>query len=167
MDEADILLVANGDSEAFERLVDRYQGPLRGWFRKRRLNLDDASELTQEVFIRVFKNAGRFKPVSFRAWIYRIAKNILTDKRRGKRRVTFDSLLADPVAAEDFYKPVEVMDEYEDLVRRLEDLSECHRSTVEGIYEGLTVPEIAEREGICVRTARSRVRLIREHVRGG
>lgn len=44
-----------------------------------------AEDLTSEVFLRVFKNLGRFKDGYVQAWIYRIAKNLLIDHYRGKK----------------------------------------------------------------------------------
>jgi RNA polymerase sigma-70 factor (ECF subfamily) len=88
MDEAELIRAAQrGDQRAFEQLVRQYdQNVLR-----LALNLlrspEDANDIYQEAFLRVFKNLHTFRfDCSFHTWLYRIVTNLCLDALR-KRRV--------------------------------------------------------------------------------
>src|ERR1700674_5646021 len=88
MDEAELIRAAQrGDQRAFEQLVRLYdQNVLR-----LALNLlrspEDANDIYQEAFLRVFKNLHTFRfDCSFHTWLYRIVTNICLDHLR-KRKV--------------------------------------------------------------------------------
>lgn len=163
MDDTDILLVATGDSEAFERIVNRNWNAVAGFFRKHRRGFGDAHDLTQEVFIRVLTKAKSFSPQSFRAWLYRIANNILTDEWRRTRRTTV--MEHEPMDFDnDPAKIVELRDEVEFVTRRFKDLPESQTEAIEDFCFGYSIPEIARSQGVCLPTAKSRVRLARAAV---
>ena len=71
-----------GDATALDKLVDRYRQPLFAWLLGMTANRADAEDLFQEVWFRVIRHAARFKDVSFRAWMWKIARNLLIDFRR-------------------------------------------------------------------------------------
>ncbi len=79
-DEEIIVWYKNGDEEAFKVLINRYTTPLYN-FTARLTNKNDASDLVQEIFIKAWKNIGRFNPTkaSFKTWIFTIARNTTTD----------------------------------------------------------------------------------------
>ncbi len=77
---------AERDEAAFDALVARYQGRAYrlAWSIVR--NAEDARDLSQEAFIRVFQSAGRFDGRSkFSTWFYRIVVNLCLDQRRKHR----------------------------------------------------------------------------------
>lgn len=76
---------AGGRANAMELLIARYQQPLFAWLMGMTQNRADAEDLFQEVWIRIIKNAEGFKNISFKAWMWRIARNLLIDFRRRKR----------------------------------------------------------------------------------
>lgn len=78
----------NGDVEAFERLIEGYQKRVYNIALRMIGNPEDANDLAQEVFIRIFKSIGSFKEQSaFSTWIYRITTNVCLDElRRRKNR---------------------------------------------------------------------------------
>ena len=94
-DDADKALVErfrNGDREAFTELVIRYQRPIYNaafWVLRRP---EDASDVTQNVFLRVAERLDDYDPrYKFFSWIYRIAVNeSLNMLRRGKREEQID-----------------------------------------------------------------------------
>ena len=104
-DQADAELVrrvAGGDSNAFEELVTRYQGPMIGYLSGMLGNREDALDGAQEVFVRVFTQAHRYQPSApFRAWLYRIATNVAIDIVRKRRRRWLGLLPAHPVRSKD------------------------------------------------------------------
>ncbi len=72
----------------FNLLVRTYQNRIYGLIRKMVIDHDDADDITQDVFIRVYRSIGNFKEESqLYTWIYRIATNeCLTFLQRKKRR---------------------------------------------------------------------------------
>ena len=65
-----------GDEHAFEVLVIRYQGPIYNAVLRMVRDRDDASDLTQNAFLKAFQQLNRFDPqYKFFSWLYRIAIN--------------------------------------------------------------------------------------------
>ncbi|HEY7909751.1 MAG TPA: sigma-70 family RNA polymerase sigma factor, partial [Thermomicrobiales bacterium] len=66
-----------GDAAAFEALLRHYERPLYGFiYRLMGNNADDAADLLQETFIKVYRALPRIPPeVNFPAWLYRVARN--------------------------------------------------------------------------------------------
>lgn len=73
----------SGDSKAFKRLYELYCGKVFALCLRMSGNTNKANDLTQDVFVRVWKNINSFRGESmFSTWIYRIAVNVvLIDKR--------------------------------------------------------------------------------------
>lgn len=87
-DEAALIRAAQqGQADAFERLVRNYdQAVLRLAFNLLRSE-EDARDVYQETFLRVYKNLASFRfDCSFRTWLYRIVSNLCLDQLR-KRKV--------------------------------------------------------------------------------
>jgi len=77
-----------GDVVAFELLVRKYQSKIYEIAYRHTRNAEDAYDLSQEVFERVFKSLGRFKGnSSFYTWLYRIAINACIDYGRKRARI--------------------------------------------------------------------------------
>ena len=55
-------------------------------------NQHDAEDLTQEVFIRVFRSLSSYQPGTFEGWLHRITTNLFLDMMRRRARIRFDSL---------------------------------------------------------------------------
>lgn len=72
-----------GSDEAFAWLIARYQQPLYSLIYRILPNPGDAADITQDVFIKVFRGIGRFNgDASLRTWIYRIALHEALNQRR-------------------------------------------------------------------------------------
>ena len=85
-DEALCARVAAGEEAAFDRLVERYQGRAYrlAWSLLR--DPEDARDLSQEAFLRVYQSASRFRgDARFSTWFYRILVNLCLDHRRRGR----------------------------------------------------------------------------------
>lgn len=87
LDPAMIEALVKGDKTAFAQLVARYQGSVFGYMRARLLQVSDAEDLTQEVFLRCFRFRDRIRvSASLRPWLLGIARNVLSEYvRRNKR----------------------------------------------------------------------------------
>ena len=89
-DEILVRRVAAGDERALGGLYDRYAGLVYGAGTRYLGDRGQAEDLVQDVFLSVWRNAGRFDPsrASFSTWVYRITRNRATDLvRRRKARV--------------------------------------------------------------------------------
>lgn len=87
-------LCAVGNPEAFDAIVQRYKNPILNYIYRMLHDYDRALELTQETFIRVYKNAPRYKFMStFSSWIYKIATNLTLNEIRRRKYVKFNSLV--------------------------------------------------------------------------
>jgi RNA polymerase sigma-70 factor (ECF subfamily) len=77
-----------GDTAAFESLLRQYERPLYGYmYRLMSGNADDAADLLQETFIKVYRALPRIPVnVNFPAWLYRVARNCCLDEMRRRRR---------------------------------------------------------------------------------
>ncbi|MCB1105383.1 MAG: sigma-70 family RNA polymerase sigma factor, partial [Cephaloticoccus sp.] len=85
--------VQTGDVAAFDELTLRYRGRVFGMIYNMTSNREDASDLTQDAFIKAFQSINRFQgQSSFFTWLYRIAVNSTLTHLRKNRLRTFFSL---------------------------------------------------------------------------
>jgi RNA polymerase sigma factor (sigma-70 family) len=87
---ADGVLVAGvrgGDPESFDRLVERYRGPVTAYVRARVGDRDLSEDIAQEVFMSaLYGMRASERPIAFKAWIYEIARNACIDEHRWRGR---------------------------------------------------------------------------------
>jgi len=178
-DDPDRRLVADaaaGDRDAFEALVRRHQARTYNFVRTMVHDEAEAEDLTQDVFVRVWKSIGRFRGDSaFSTWLFRIAVNVArTHLSRRSRRWLFtrgspDASPDAPAEAEDPPSPERLED---DVVRRdaidraLATLSPDLREalTLRDV-EGLEYREIARVLDIPLGTVESRIFRARQRLR--
>lgn len=92
-DHALIERVAEGDADAFEALVERYQDRLLALAERLLGDRDEARDAVQEVFLKVWRKAGSYRPRGkLYTWLYRVAVNHCFNKLRRRRLVRFLSL---------------------------------------------------------------------------
>ncbi len=92
IDEELVASTLEGEREAFECLVGRYQGRLVNYLYRFLHNLDDAHDLAQEVFFKIYEALDRFDPrYRFSTWLFRVAQNAAIDRIR-KRRLSVVSI---------------------------------------------------------------------------
>ena len=95
--DAELLqLYLQGDAEAFKVLELRYRRQLFAWLSSSLGNRGDAEDIYQDIWFKIIKNAERFKEVSFKAWMWKIARNRVIDFRRKKKPdLTLDQCFGD------------------------------------------------------------------------
>jgi RNA polymerase sigma-70 factor (ECF subfamily) len=72
-----------GDERAYEQLIERFQNPVYNLAYRLLNDQADASDVAQEVFLKIFRNVGNFRgDSSLRTWVYRIAVNESHNRRR-------------------------------------------------------------------------------------
>ncbi len=82
-----------GNEEAFRLLVERNEAKVYAMVYRLVSDHAQAEDLTQEVFLRVFRTAGRYRPMAkFSTWLYRIAANVALNAIRAKRKRRFAGL---------------------------------------------------------------------------
>ena len=86
-DNALISAYLEGNEYAFEILVQRHQDKLVNYINRLVQDFDTAVDLAQEAFIRVYRNASRYRSqYQFSTWLYRIATNLAIDEMRRRKR---------------------------------------------------------------------------------
>ncbi|MEU9777941.1 MULTISPECIES: RNA polymerase sigma factor SigE [Streptomyces] len=134
-------------------------------------NQHDAEDLTQEVFVRVFRSLSTYTPGTFEGWLHRITTNLFLDMVRRKQRIRFDALGDD--AAERLPSrepsPQQVFNDTHfdaDVQQALDTLApEFRAAVVLCDIEGLSYEEIAATLGVKLGTVRSRIHRGRSHLR--
>jgi len=85
-DEALVSAILAGELERFGELVGRYQGRLVNYLFRLLRNLDEAHELAQEVFFKIYQALDRYdSQYRFSTWIFRVAQNAAIDHIRKRR----------------------------------------------------------------------------------
>ncbi|GAA4625711.1 RNA polymerase sigma factor SigE [Actinoallomurus vinaceus] len=134
-------------------------------------NQHDAEDLTQEVFVRVFRSLSNYTPGTFEGWLHRITTNLFLDMVRRRQRIRFEGLADD--AAERLRgrepSPAQVYDDRhfdDDIQMALDALAPEYRAAVVLCdIEGLSYEEIAATLGVKMGTVRSRIHRGRAQLR--
>lgn len=125
-------------------------------------NPQDAEDLTQETFVRVFRSLANYTPGTFEGWLHRITTNLFLDMVRRRQRIRFDALPedSDRLPGGD-RSPEQVFSDTHfdsDIQAALDSLPPDFRvAVVLCDIEGLTYEEIAATLGIKLGTVRSRI----------
>jgi RNA polymerase sigma-70 factor (ECF subfamily) len=86
-DNALVSAYLEGNDQAFQILVSRYQGKLVNYINTLVHDYDLSVDLAQDTFIRVFRYADRYRgDYQFSTWVYRIATNLAIDELRRRER---------------------------------------------------------------------------------
>ena len=177
-DESLIRRIKAGDVQAFEEIVKTYEKPVYNLALRYTGNPDDAFDVSQDVFLRVYRSIDTFKGQSkFSTWLYQIATNICIDHcRKASRKKEISMTVTDDTGEEtelDFadnsYTPEQVIEQEElkeELNRCIGKLGDEHRLilTLRDI-EGLSYQEIGTILQMEQGTVKSRLFRAREKLR--
>ena len=79
--------IASGEQYAMEELIELWKMPMFRFFLRSLNHHEDAEDLTQRVFIRIYRSADRYLPhAKFSTWIFTIARNLLIDEIKKRKR---------------------------------------------------------------------------------
>jgi RNA polymerase sigma-70 factor, ECF subfamily len=94
LDDAALMAgAARGDIAAFEQLVERHQALVIGTVGRMLGNNSDVEDVAQQVFVRVWKSAGRYRPTAkFTTWLLTITRNLVFNEARRRKRHPGDLL---------------------------------------------------------------------------
>ena len=167
-DEALIAAALKGSAYAWEKLVKRYESRIFNYGVRITGNTSDAMDLTQEVFLGIYRNLHRFRgDAKFSSWIFRIAHNKAVDINRRKRLTTTlahtnsdEPDFLETVAGDNRYEPDKKLDDQQAnsrVISMLARLSLEQRLVIElKVYQSLTFEEIADMQGVSANTAKTR-----------
>ncbi|WP_051389194.1 RNA polymerase sigma factor SigE [Arthrobacter sp. 35W] len=159
-------LDANGEpwtAPSWEEVVSNHSAKVFRLAYRLTGNKYDAEDLTQEVFVRVFRSLANFKPGTLDGWLHRITTNLFLDQARRKTRIRFDPLAEDAEARLPGRDPgPERVFEFNnldlDVQAALDALPPDFRAAVVLCdLEGLSYDEVAEALDVKLGTVRSRI----------
>lgn len=150
-DDTLMSLIQQQDEQAFAKLIDRHLTILHAFARRMLGNTDDAEDVVQETFLRVWNHANRWKPgtAKLSTWLHQIVHNLCIDLRRQHRGKTVDidleevqELVSTTVTPEDCLQQEHISREVE---KALQELPERQRSAIIlCYYQGLSNLQAAE-----------------------
>lgn len=169
-DEELVVLYAKGDNAAFDILLNRYKGSIHSYIFFIVRNKELTEDIFQETFVKVITTIkqGRYiETGKFKAWITRIAHNLIIDhfrQERSENAISNDEVEVDLFnniklcdgTVEDRIVRYQVLSDIKRLVRHLPD---NQREVLEmRYYQDLSFKEIADITGVSINTALGRMR---------
>jgi RNA polymerase sigma factor (sigma-70 family) len=156
------------DDGAWTKLIQKYRREIHRLCFRATGREEEAEDLTQEIFLKVFKAIGAFdnQRASFSTWLYRVARNHLVDYYRCTRKDRITSSIEDELphieedrrGADDTHDHVERSERQAVLQKALDQLSPGLREAVVlRDLHGLEYTEVSRVLGIPSGTAKSRV----------
>lgn len=153
--------IRDGDEAGAEELITRYYPAILRYCRWHCADDARAEDLTQETFLRVFKNLPEYrKKDKFKSWLYTIANHLCIDESRKTTWHVLDDNLLDEHSV---FSGVENREEVERLLQKLSP--EQREAVILRFGEQLSFKEIAKVTNCSMRTAQSRVRCALEIMR--
>ncbi|MDP3883249.1 MAG: RNA polymerase sigma factor [Candidatus Staskawiczbacteria bacterium] len=156
-----------GDEASFEILVKRYLKPIYGFVYKNIGSAADAEDVTQQVFVKVWKNIKKFdQKKALKPWIFQIAKNTSIDFLRKKKTVPFSrfenekgqNTFVDNIEAPAI-NLIDALNNRQVLALAMQTLSPKEQKTITLRHNyGLSFKEIAEAFEESINTVKSRYR---------
>jgi len=159
-----------GDEKSLEILIKRYLKPIYSFTYRYVGNAQEAEDITQEVFVRVWRNLKKFdRDRSFKTWIFSIAKNTAIDflkKKRAMQFSDFENERGESIILEKFIDssplPNELLERKDlmgTLAKAIGKLLPKYRKTLLLRHnDNLTFREISETAGESLNTVKSRYR---------
>ncbi len=173
-----MLRVRDGDETAFAELEARYRDRVLGWFCRRLGDRGEAEDLTQDVFLRLYRARASYKPrARFATWVFHITRNVARNALRSRRRrpwVRLDAAAPEPglleallpVRGDSPSRPME-RDELAGVVRAaVAGLAGRQRAAVElHQFKELTYTEVAAKLDMTPKAAKSLLYRARNQLR--
>ena len=152
-----------GDMDAFEELIRRFQRRVYGFAYQHLRDLDEAQDLTQEIFVKLYRNVARFDSSRpFEPWFWKLAANTTINYRRKRVPTPTDQ------AAEERYTGTDPgpTEHDGDLVSALAQLDPAYRLPILlHYYADLSVDQVAQSMNLTVAATKSRLHRARALLR--
>lgn len=163
-------MLKSGDEAAYASLYDNYSPLLYGILHRIVCDREEADNLLQDCFVKVWRNIDSFDPEKGRlaTWLINIARNTAIDFTRSKyysqkrKNQKLENLVGEDATMTAPHLPVETIG----MRQLVEQLSPVCREVIEWLYfEGYTQQEVADQFGIPLGTVKSRTRLALKELR--
>ncbi|HEX6464260.1 MAG TPA: sigma-70 family RNA polymerase sigma factor [Vicinamibacterales bacterium] len=153
-----------GDRAAFEELVQRYQRPLFNVALRLLGRYDEASDATQNVFVKAYRHLETFDATQrFFSWIYRILRNECLNALRGRR--TWEPLSNDVLGGGRSPDAIEDAERQRAVQRAVMSLDTDYREVIAlRHFAGMSYEDIATMLGIPAKTVKSRLYTARQRL---
>lgn len=152
--------IANGDKLAIKQLYDLYISKVYNIVLSYTQNKEDAEEVTQDVFVKIVRNADKFNGQSqVGTWVYRICVNTALNYIKARKRRSFLSFGSDEVDRPDFVHPGVLLENKEKsvmLFKAIGTLPETQKTAfILSYVEDLPRQEVAEIMGTTLKAVES------------
>ena len=171
-------LALKGDQQAFAELVDLYQDKLYHMAYRMLSNRQEAEDVVQDTFLRVYKNLDRFdETLKFSTWIYRIATNLCIDRLRKRKPIYSLDAESQDYEGLDGYSMIPSDDKTPESELILSDTQRIIHQAMESLppkyksvmmlryIQDLSLQEVGDILGMPVTTIKTRVHRGREFLR--
>lgn len=171
--DASINAVLKGNNAAFEQIYLWYAPQLMGVCLRYTVDTDEAKDLLQEVFIKIYENLASYrKDGTFDAWVHRIAVNVAIDNYRKRQRKPNNNAITAHLENDALYSSDEILTNIaaEELMKMVQQLPPAYRM-IFNLYsiEGYKHHEIAKMLTISEGTSKSNLsdarRILQNQVR--
>ncbi len=169
IEKEDLEKLKRGDIETFEKVLFVYERAIFGYIFNMVGQKETAEDLTQEVFMKLYKNLKSIDPEkSFKSWLYKIATNAAYDWFRAKRNkrelLILDKDDAPETIGED--SPYLEIEGNIDLEEAFKKIKPIHRTVLSLFYfEGFDYKEIASILSIPINTVKTHIRRGKESLK--
>lgn len=156
-----------GDRQAFRTLFEAHQAPMFRLAYRFVRNADEAADLTQDIFLRVFERIGTFRcECAFSTWLYRLATNVCLNHIRRPRESTSYAQMEPRAARDDPAKEAVLGEMTEQVVTAVDLLPDSLRAAfILVVMEDFTYREAADALTVSVEAVRMRVSRARRELR--
>ena len=165
-DDARMIRLRSGDKETLRELMERHGGVVLNFLYRMTRDRETAEDLTQETFLRVFRNADSYRPgQGFCPWLFTIARNLANNHRRRRRletqiRPDSNGRQDDPASA---VENGELQHKVEENLHRVEE--PFRSALILCVLQGLSYEDAAKVCGCSVKTLSSRLARARARFR--
>ncbi len=172
--DKDLVKRCQTDAAAFEEIVRRYKRAILAYARSAIGSTQDAEEVTQDTFVKVYRAADRFDPkYSFKTWLYTIVSNTCKNKLRSRARrakdISLDHENSPLVTLSHEATPLEVYErnvEVKAVRDAIDSLPPRYKQVLHLRYvEGLRYREIGEALGLSLGNVEARIFRGKEQIR--
>jgi RNA polymerase sigma-70 factor (ECF subfamily) len=139
--------IQSGEATAFDELMRRYKHPVVNFVFRMLGNAQDADEIAQDVFVRVYQNLDTYRPeTKFSTWLFALARNAAIDRLRWRARHPTESIESAPEtsASSGTAEDVSAREIGEQIAAAVAKLPEDQRTAIVlAEYHGMSYAEIA------------------------
>lgn len=168
-DEELVAAILDGEAALYTDLVERYRGRIVNYVNRFLGNFEESEELSQEVFLRVYRALDRYNPrYRFSTWLFRVARNASIDliRKRRLKLVPMQRVAPDGQARErefeseerDPYRVMRNLERRDAIGAAIDGLRDDYRELIQlRHFAEMTYEEIAEFKGMPLGTVKNKL----------